>query len=316
MGTVPGILWVGRGVLCSTRRRDTSGRVSRVDGHTAANSHVSQERLSDIALARAGETPARDALEQQFVQNLTLIERIAGSICRRHGLDQSDADDFVSWLRVKLIEDGYAVFAKFRGESALATYLTVVIAMQFRDYRVQRWGRWRASAAALRRGALAVRLETLVRRDRMSLQQAGELLRTRGETTESDAELGRLLQALPDRAPLRPEESSSERLLEAPGTSSADDLVTQRELGEERAAAERALASAIAEESAEDQVILRMRFWEGSSVADIARALRVEQKPLYRRLERALGNLRRRLELQGISAAQVRALLEDETKVP
>jgi RNA polymerase sigma factor (sigma-70 family) len=92
--------------------------------------------------------------------------------------------------------------------------------------------------------------------------------------------------------------------------------VTQRELGEERAAAERALASAIAEEPAEDQVILRMRFWEGSSVADIARALRIEQKPLYRRLERALGSLRQQLELQGISADHVRALLEDETKVP
>ena len=51
----------------------------------------------------------------------------------------------------------------------------------------------------------------------------------------------------------------------------------------------------------EDRVIVRMRFWEGESVADIARALGLPQKPLYRRLERTLAALRRSLEAAGVS---------------
>jgi RNA polymerase sigma factor for flagellar operon FliA len=63
--------------------------------------------------------------------------------------------------------------------------------------------------------------------------------------------------------------------------------------------------------SAEDRVILRMRFWEGASVADIGRALNLAQKPLYRRLERALGELRRYLESTGMSQTDARELLQE-----
>src|SRR5215213_773629 len=130
--------------------------------------------------------------------NLPTVDRIVASLCRRHGLSGDDADDFRSWVYLQLVEDDYAILRKFRGESSLATYLTVVIAMLFREYRVREWGRWRPSAIARRLGPLAVRLEMLVFRDGCTLSQAGEVLRSEGEKV-SDRELADILAQLPPR---------------------------------------------------------------------------------------------------------------------
>jgi DNA-directed RNA polymerase specialized sigma24 family protein len=54
-----------------------------------------------------------------------------------------------------------------------------------------------------------------------------------------------------------------------------------------------------------------MRYWEGTSVADIARALGLPQKPLYRRLERALAALRAALEAAGVSRHRTAACLAE-----
>jgi hypothetical protein len=47
--------------------------------------------------------------------------------------------------------------------------------------------------------------------------------------------------------------------------------------------------------------VLRMRFEDGCSVADISRTLRLDQKPLCRRLERLLADLRAALEAAGLT---------------
>ena len=254
----------------------------------------------------------RHAAEVLFLDNLRHIERIIEALSRRHGLHGDDADDFSSWAKMKLVEDDYAVLRKFRGESSIQTYLTVVIAMLFREYRVAQWGRWRPSAAAQRLGSLAVRLETLVHRDGYRLEEAGELLRTKGETTLSDRELAELLAELPPRTPLRPVRVGDEPLVDTPADSRADERVVGEEADRERTAAERALADALARLPTEDRLILRMRFWEELSVADIARGLAVPQKPLYRRIERALVQLRGILETHGITRGWVRAMLDEQ----
>lgn len=256
--------------------------------------------------------PDRPALEALFLENLRQVERIVASLCRRHALDEADADDFASWVKLKLVEDDYAVLRKFRGESAITTYLTVVVAMLFRDYRVQHWGRWRPSAAALRKGRVAVRLETLVYRDGHRLDQAGEILRTAGETELSDRELAALLAKLPPRGPTRPVEVGADPLASAPAPASADDRVLGGEAEAQRRAADEALVRALDRLPPEDRLILRMRFWEGMSVADIARGLRLEQKPLYRRIDRSLTQLRGDLESAGITRDRVRSILGEE----
>ncbi|HET7457829.1 MAG TPA: sigma-70 family RNA polymerase sigma factor [Gemmatimonadaceae bacterium] len=253
------------------------------------------------------------ALRALFLDNLAYIDRVIGVMARRQGLSGEDAADFASWTKLKLVEDDYAVLRKFRGESSIGTYLTVVIAMLARDYRVQRLGRWRPSAAARRAGALAVRLEVLVRRQGYRLDQAGEILRTAGETDLSDRELGAILARIPMRAPLRPVEVGAEPLARVEAGGGADALVEAASHDWERRRAQQALEDAMGALPAEDRTMLRMRFWEDMSVADIARGLAVEQKPLYRRLERLLAELRKKLAGAGVTAQQLHELLDESS---
>jgi RNA polymerase sigma factor (sigma-70 family) len=252
---------------------------------------------------------ARQQLEALFLANLTAIQRIAGAVCRRHGLSGDEAADFGSWVSLRLVESDYAILGKFRGESSLTTYLTVVIAMLFRDYRVQRWGRWRPSAAAVRRGRIAIQLETLVYRDGHRFEQAAEVLRTRGETAMSDRDLASMFAELPTRGPLRPREVGAEPLAGLPAQGEADDALRTDGEVSDRAIIDRALEEALHQLPGGDRAVLRMRYWEGMTVADIARALQVSQKPLYRQIERALAELRQHVERSGVSRERARALL-------
>ncbi|HEY0153710.1 MAG TPA: sigma-70 family RNA polymerase sigma factor [Longimicrobium sp.] len=253
--------------------------------------------------------PSRKELEALFLEHLPWIDRVCALLCRRHGLVGAEGEDFTSWARMRLVEDEYAALRKFRGESSLNTYLTVVVSMLFREYRVSRWGRWRPSAAARREGPVAVRLETLVRRDGYGLDQAVEVLRTSGDTDASQGELARMLARLPARTPLRPSQVGADELEHTPGHASADDLTARAESEAERTQLHDALSRALDRLSQEDRLILRMRFWEDLSVADIARGLSLPQKPLYRRIERTLSELRGHLQAAGITPDEVRSLL-------
>jgi RNA polymerase sigma factor for flagellar operon FliA len=251
------------------------------------------------------------SFEATFVQNLALIDRVAAAVARRQGLSGDDAADLSSWLKLKLVESDYAVFRKFRGESAIGTYLTVVIATLARDYRVQRWGRWRPSVAAQRKGAVAMRLEALVHRQGYALRQAGELLRTSGETELGDHELAKLLAQLPAREPLRPVEVGAEPLAAIATIGGADARIESEDRDRQRDHARDMLERIMNDLAVEDRHILRMHFWEDMSVADIARGLHLEQKPLYRRLERLLASLRERLTQAGVSREDVGQLIND-----
>jgi RNA polymerase sigma factor for flagellar operon FliA len=250
---------------------------------------------------------SREELERLFVANLPVVERILSALGRRGGMSSEEAEDFAAWAKLQLIEDDYAILAKFRGESSLATYLTVVLSMMLRGYRVKEWGRWRPSAVAKQRGTLAVRLETLVHRDGMTIAEAGQRLRTSGETTMSDRELGQLASHFPARLPLRPVVNIA-LPVDAPGSAKAEDVVEEEEAAQESAAAKRALDQALDSLPNEDRLIVRMHYMESMSIADIARGLSLPQKPLYRRLERALITLRGGLERAGISRDHVREL--------
>lgn len=255
------------------------------------------------------EVPDRQKAEALFLANLEWVERSVASLCRRYGLGGDEVDDVASWVKLKLIEDDYAALRKFRGDSSIRTYLVVVVAALFRDYRASNWGRWRPSAAALRAGTLAVRLETLVYRDGCTLDQAGRILRASGETDLPDRSLAALLAQLPVRGPLRPYVAGEGPLEGVAADSSADERVAADESDRQRQAVMGALERVMARLPAEDRLILRLQYWKGLSVADVARALTLPQKPLYRRIERILGQLRRDLPSEGLQPEQLRDFL-------
>jgi RNA polymerase sigma factor (sigma-70 family) len=255
----------------------------------------------------------RQSAEALFLEHLGWIERVAAMACARQGVWGAEAEDFAAWVKIRLMEDGYAAIRRFRGESEMKTYLATVVVRQSHDYMRERLGRWRPSAAAERLGPTARDLEALVHRDGYRLGQAGEKLRTAGRTTLSDAELARLLAHLPARAPLRPVEVTAETaLLGAESPSRADAGLAAAETGARRGEVMGSLDRALERLEAEDRMIVRMHFAEGRTLADVARALRLEQKPLYRRVERLRKQLRALLESDGVRGADVRGVLGEE----
>jgi RNA polymerase sigma factor for flagellar operon FliA len=259
-----------------------------------------------------GPLTERAELEAAVAEHVGWIARTAAHVARRHGLNSEDAEEFGSWVRVRLVARDYEILRKFRGDSSLKTYITVVIATLFRDFRAERWGRWRPSAAARRIGPPAPRLESLVARYGYTLAAAGELLRTRGETEMSDAELARLLSRLPRRLPLRPVEVGTHALESAPAQRGADETVNAAECARARSRVVGLLTRSLDDLPVEDRAIVRMHFWEGMTVASIATSLGLDAKPLYRRLDRLKAGLRARLEANGVTAAEVRGVLEGE----
>ncbi|HEU0016281.1 MAG TPA: sigma-70 family RNA polymerase sigma factor [Longimicrobium sp.] len=254
--------------------------------------------------------PETQAPEQLLRDNLDRLERIVAALCRRHHLSGDEADDFASFTHLRLCENDYAVLRKFRGESSLPTYLTVVVAMLFREYCVRERGRWRPSAAARRLGPDAVRLETLLYRDGCSLSHAHASLRGAG-TDLSDREFATMVSKLPPRYAPRPRRVAAETLDGLPSAAGAEDVVLSMEAEQERRRMEEALLRAVDALPPEDRTIVRMRIWEGLSVADISRALDLPQKPLYRRLERIVATLGEAVRAAGVTRTQVRALLDD-----
>jgi RNA polymerase sigma factor for flagellar operon FliA len=244
-----------------------------------------------------------------YVANADLIERTITSVCRRHQLFGADAEDLASVVRLHLIEDNYAVLQRFEGRSSLRSFLIVVITRQFQDWRNARWGKWRPSAEAKRLGETAVRLETLTVRDGLTLDEANELLRSRHQILDSRASLEAMAARFPVRHKRLMVDDSAIEMMAAPDTDPEARVVA----GELSATASRAtgmLGHSLKGLPPQDQLILRMRFTENMQISEIAKALHLEAKPLYRRIEKVLESLRGVLEASGLTATLVTQALD------
>ena len=245
--------------------------------------------------------------EQLFVGHLKIIEEITDHAARKSHFSREEAEDFAGTVKVKLIEDDYGVFRQFQGKSSIKTYLTVVIQRLLLDYQNHIWKKHRPTAEAKRLGPVAMRLEMLLVRDGHTFDEACEMLRTNEGVELSVAELAELRASLSHRGPRL--FVGEERLQNEPARDPRPD--EQLEAKEVAGTGRRSIMSlhrALATLSKEDRVLVRM--WTEFSVADIARSWRVEQKPLYRRLERIFKELRKALERLGVRRQDVAEILE------
>lgn len=239
--------------------------------------------------------------------HLPVVERVVAEVARRHRVSGDVLAEFRSLVFVKLVENDYAVLQRFHGASSLRTYLTVVAQRVLLDYRNREWGRWRASAAASRIGPVAVRLEKLINRDglspgeavaaigaeRLTLACAGfvETLKVRPVVKGARAMLG--------------EDAIPECFDPAPGPEA---LAGLREQERPAARVRRLVCAALHALDSEDHLIITLRFRDGLSVADVGRVLRLDAKPLYRRIDRILARLQRVLCADVASGAVAREL--------
>ena len=144
----------------------------------------------------------------------------------------------------------------------------------------------------------------------MSFDEAVETLRTNHGVREERA----ALESLYARFPVRTGRSfTSDAALEnvcAPDAG-ADAPLSQAQASASATAAAAALTRALAALPPQDRIVIKMRFDDGFSVAEIAKAMKLEQKPLYRRIEKLLLELRQALEASGVSAEQIRDAIAD-----
>jgi RNA polymerase sigma factor (sigma-70 family) len=222
--------------------------------------------------------------------NLALVDTVVGEVARRCRVRGDALDEFRSLAFLKLVEHDYAVLRRFEGASSLRTYLTVVLQRVLLDHRNREWGRWRASAAASRLGPVAVRLEKLITRDGLTPGEAMAAVTPhtdvaacaafadglgRRATRGSRATLGE--DAIPECVDTAPDPEAN---------------AASREQAVRAGAVRSALRDALRALPAQDHLLVTLRYRDGLSVADAARVLEVDPKPLYRRIERILGQLR------------------------
>jgi RNA polymerase sigma factor (sigma-70 family) len=240
--------------------------------------------------------------EQLFLSELPMIERVIAWVCARRCLRGAEAEDFASTVKLRLIENDYAILGQFEGRSSLKTYLTAVVNRFYLDYQAQRFGKWRPSAQARRLGPVALRLESLMYRDGLTFEEASAVLRTDPKVSESREALYEMSLKLPVRS-----QSSGPRT-----AANGSTFPTVVEVAERQALARktsRLLKTALERLPPLDHLMLRLHIEAGLSLADVARSLGEDQKALYRKRDALLKQLRSDLQADGIVDRDVQELL-------
>lgn len=246
--------------------------------------------------------------EETFLQHIGTIERICAFVCRRNHVHGDEIAEFTQEVKFRLVEDNYAIIRKFEGRSSFSTYLTTVIQRLYHQYRIEQWGKWRPSAEAKRIGDKAITLERLISRDGMTFGEAVQILTTPAGSTYTAAELEAMYLRLPLRNP-RPMLVSDEETPEAVAVDDTSERVEARERERTWRCAATAIDRIHETFEPQDRLILRMRFWEGRKVPEIAQRLGIEQKKIYKRLDKLFALLRAALQREGIERRDIDMLL-------
>ena len=173
-------------------------------------------------------------------------------------------------VKLRLVENDYAVLRAYEARSKFETFISIVVQRMVLDDRIHHWGKWHSSAEAKRLGPLAIEIEILLVRDGRTLDDAITILAPKydGATRESITRLAQM----------------AKNVILGRVKSGIDGLIT----------------------TLRDQIDAEV-FEAGNGslkvVAQIARALQIEQKLLYRRIERRMLEIREELERSGIESS-------------
>jgi hypothetical protein len=231
--------------------------------------------------------------EQLIEQQRPHVERVAQDLARRHYLASSEIEEFRTALERALERNDYELLRAFDGRCTWETYLTTVVTREFFLFQAAMWGQWRPSSHAIRLGPAAMLLEELVLRDRFTLNDAIDWMRT---SHRVDMPRHRLI------------EFAEELGMQVPGT--ADRRSSAARPSAADAALRHALRDSLALVSPDDRLILGLRFRDRQPLTRIAALLRTDVRPLQRRIDTLKNVIRESLLAQGIDACDVEALLK------
>jgi hypothetical protein len=226
--------------------------------------------------------------EQKLAEQRPYIERLIHELARRHYLASADVEEFRGAVDRAFERNDYELLRAFDGRATWERYLSIVVTQQFFQFRRAMWGQWRPSSAAYRLGPAAILLEELVRRDRFTLNDAIDWMRTTHHVDEPRHRLQQL----------------AEQLGISPGANprTATPATAPPEVRE-------ALRTALGALAADDRLILELRFRDRQPLTRIAILLNTEARPLQRRIDGLIEQVRAALLEQGLSPSNVDALL-------
>lgn len=230
--------------------------------------------------------------EQLIAQQQPHIERVVLDLACKNYLASAEREEFRASVYAALERNDYELLQAFEGRSTWETYLQTVITREFFLFQARLWGEWRPTMAALRIGAAAMLLEELVVRDRFALNDAIEWMRTRHRV---DLSRHRLMQM------------AAQLGIGAAGASSRTAAATADTVRDPGLDA--ALRTALLQLSPEDRLIVELRFRDRHPLTRVAAVMKIEVRPLQRRIEEALQRLRASLVEQRVKAADIEALL-------
>jgi RNA polymerase sigma factor (sigma-70 family) len=243
-----------------------------------------------------------------LLEHLPLVERIIRKVCGGR-MDASHIEEFSGFVRLRLIENDYAILRAFIGRSSIGTYLTTVVARLLNDYRNHEWGKWHASAEAKRQGNLGLDLERLIVRDARPLNEAFRILLP-DYPGITKAELEELAARFPKRH--RRRMVGLDQRPEPSVASGAHDVVSDAETG---ALISKVVCAFIDRLPGKDQLLLQFRFEGDMTVPEIAKSLGEDAQSLYRRLRLRFAELREELEKAGVSLADAAKLIGSDGAV-
>ena len=231
--------------------------------------------------------------EQLIEQQRPHVERVVQDLARRYYLASSEIEEFRTTLDRALERNDHELLRAFDGRCTWETYLTTVVTRQFFLFQAAMWGQWRPSSLAIRMGAAAMLLEELVLRDRFTLNDAIDWMRTSHRVDVPRHRLQQFAEQLGIQAPGAADRNPSSAAPSAPD-----------------AALRHALRDALALTSPDDRLILELRFRDRQPLTRIAALLRTDARPLQRRIDTLMNVIRESLLTQGINASDVDALLK------
>jgi len=250
-------------------------------------------------------SPFMSEAKELLLQKLPEVERVIVSICRRNGMDTDETEEFAAEVKLRLVANDYHIVRQFKGRSSFETYIAAVVKRLLLDYRNHQWGKWHDAAEAERLGPLAVDLARLVHRDGRTIDDALTILAPKYPGVIK-RDLEELLPRLPARPRRRNVDVSEASTLPAPA-------VADPALGQTATRISEAVNGFIDDLPDEDQLVLRLRFEQGFTVAQIARSMNRDQQVLYRRLYAHFDSLRDVLKRAGIAAEDVEDLIGTNT---
>ena len=239
-------------------------------------------------------------------RNIKHIEETIRSIYIRHAMDDEEAEEFAAYVKYRLVEDDYKIIRKFKGISHIKTYLYTVINRIFLDEKRKQKGRWRPSKKAQNIGEPAVKLEELIYKYNHTFDEAYEVLKTNYKLTLDKNEAYEMALKLKRKRAKDIKIEAEESLINIPSKGlRPDEALHKKKLIEIQGQIETTVDAMRQKLSAEERLILKMRFGDNFKVSEIAKVLMRNRNDIDKSIKSILREFKEGILRKGININDV-----------